>query len=95
MEEESKWDALVENDAAEDTNIIPTDEVKVDPPAGEGAETSKWDGLDIEGEYDTTDITYDDRVNINVDDYRDELGGDIFLPDGDNGIDILNKNIYE
>ena len=91
MAEESKWAALVEADGAEETKVIPTDDVETTLP-DQGAEVSKWANLDPSGEYSTTDITYDDRVNLNVDDYRDELGGDIFLPDGENGIDILNKD---
>ena len=92
MEEDkiSKWDSLIESPSAQETKVIPTDQQT--ETLDKEPVTSKWDNLSEEGESKAENITYDKRYDINVNDYRDELGSDIFMPEGDNGVDILNHN---
>ena len=84
----SKWAAIVDSPVTDETKIIPTDE----PNSTDPDPISKWSGLDIKDDVNTDSYTYDNRVNIDLNNYRDELGGDIFLPEGDSGIDILNAD---
>ena len=84
----SKWAAIVDSPATDETKITHT----VEPSSADPEPVSKWASLDIKDDVNTDSYTYDNRADIDLDNYRDELGGDIFLPEGDNGIDILNAD---
>jgi hypothetical protein len=91
VQDVNKWDAIVDTFADEETKIVPTDPVD----STEEVAPSKWDAMDFDKSDKVLDITYDDTVELDVEEYRDEFGADVFLPQGDNGIDILNQERAE
>jgi hypothetical protein len=77
---------IVYNEAIEETLDVPTAE-KQDPDPGKG----KGDGAIVYNEGSNADITFDNRVGIDLEDYAGYLGNDIYMPD-QGGIETLNKS---
>lgn len=89
MAENSTLDNIVETVANEETNIVNNNEVSTEP--NDPPVKSKWHDAvqNTEGDFKQDDSIRDNYIDLNPDDYRDELGDDIYLPEVD-GINSLN-----
>jgi hypothetical protein len=91
---EKKFKNIVYNPELENTKVTPiedaTENIKEETTKTEPV-VKKFPGLKFSQDLESN-ITYDKSYNIDLDEYRGQLGSDIYMPGTEDGIDVLNRS---
>ena len=85
-----KFKNIVYSPELENTKVNQTEETKVENIDPTDPPKKKYPGINFNTELESN-ITYDKNYDINLGEYSDELGSNIYMPQTDDGIDVLNQ----